>query len=98
MRINAFACGWHEDSRDHNGNSAHDLLARLGFKPKTFEEYLASIDDLVAGCSQRHQVALKNALAYDRDLDFDEPDEKLARRAWGNFRRRRLSEKHSVIS
>jgi hypothetical protein len=85
MRINAFACGWHEDSRDHNGNSAHDLSARLGFKPKTFEEYLASIDDLVAGCSQRHQVALKNALAYDRDLDFDEPDEKLARRAWGNL-------------
>jgi predicted TIM-barrel fold metal-dependent hydrolase len=28
-------------------------------------------------------VALKNALAYDRDVAFDEPDEKLARRAWG---------------
>src|SRR2546421_2245189 len=31
----------------------------------------------------RHQVALKNALAYDRDVAFDEPDEKLAKRAWG---------------
>src|SRR5437879_649534 len=25
-RINAFACGWHPESRDHNGNSAHTLL------------------------------------------------------------------------
>ena len=33
---------------------------------------------------QRNQVALKNALAYDRDLNFDEPDENLARRAWQN--------------
>jgi predicted TIM-barrel fold metal-dependent hydrolase len=24
-------------------------------------------------------------LAYDRDLDFDEPDEKLTRRAWGRL-------------
>jgi len=33
--------------------------------------------------TQRHQVALKNALAYDRDVAFDEPDEALARKAWG---------------
>src|SRR5437879_13657056 len=33
--------------------------------------------------ASRHQVALNNALAYDRDVAFDEPDEKLARRAWG---------------
>jgi len=84
LRINAFACGWHKESRDHNGNSAHELLARLGLQPKSFDDYLTILDDLVAGCSQRHQVALKNALAYDRDLAFDEPDEKLARQAWSN--------------
>jgi len=28
-------------------------------------------------------AALKNALAYDRGDDFDEPDEALARQAWG---------------
>ena len=85
FRINAFACGWHRDSCDHNGNAAHELLARIGLQAKTFDDYLTSLDDLVAGCRQRHQVALKNALAYDRDLDFDEPDEKLARRAWGKL-------------
>jgi uncharacterized protein len=83
LRINAFACGWHQESRDHNGNSGHALLGRLGLQPTTFDDYLAALDNLVDGCALRNQVALKNALAYDRYLDFDEPDEKLARQAWG---------------
>jgi hypothetical protein len=85
MRINAFACGWHPDSRDHNDNRAHELLARLGSRPATFDEYLAALENVVDGLAGRHQVALKNALAYDRALDFDEPDEALARRAWGQI-------------
>ncbi|MBI3851851.1 MAG: amidohydrolase [Verrucomicrobia bacterium] len=83
MRINSFACGWHPESRDHNGNSAHALLKRLGLKPASFDDYVAALEQLVDGMASRHQVALKNALAYDRDVAFDEPDEKLARRAWG---------------
>src|SRR6185295_16790621 len=38
---------------------------------------------LLDGMAGRGQVALKNALAYDRDIAFDAPDEKLARQAWG---------------
>ena len=83
LRINSLACGWHPDSRDHNGNRAHTLLARLGLDPASFDDYLAALGKLVDGLASRHQVALKNALAYDRDVAFDEPDEKLARRAWG---------------
>jgi uncharacterized protein len=83
LRINSLACGWHPDSSDHNGNRAHTLLARLGLKPASFDEYLTSLGRVVAGLVSRHQVALKNALAYDRDVAFDEPDEALARRAWG---------------
>ena len=83
LRINAFACGWHPESSDHNGNSAHALLARLGFGASSFDDYLAALEKLVDGLASRHQVALKNALAYDRDVAFDEPDEKLACRAWG---------------
>jgi hypothetical protein len=83
MRINAFACGWHPDSRDHNGNSAHAMLRRLGLAPVTFNDYLAALEKLVDGMASRHQVALKNALAYDRDVAFDEPDERLARQACG---------------
>lgn len=85
LRINAFAFGWHPESVDHNGNSAHSMLARLGMQVSTFDDYCAAIRELVAGCRGRHQVALKNALAYDRDVNFDEPDEELARRAWGQI-------------
>ena len=83
MRINCFVCGWHPESQDHNGNNAQTLLRRLGLAPSTFEEYLAALEKLMDGMAQRHQVALKNALAYDRDVAFDEPDEALARKAWG---------------
>lgn len=84
MRTNSLALGWHPDSRDHNGTSAHELLKRVGQSPGSFDEYLAALEKLVDGMAARGQVALKNALAYDRDINFDEPDEKLARAAWGN--------------
>jgi uncharacterized protein len=83
LRVNSLACGWHPGSCDHNGNKGHVLLQRLGLSPGSFDDYLAALAKLVDGLTSRHQVALKNALAYDRDLDFDEPDEKLARAAWG---------------
>ncbi|MBZ9605533.1 amidohydrolase family protein [Phyllobacterium chamaecytisi] len=83
LRINAFAFGWNPQSRDHNGNSGHALLKRLGMELNTFDDYCDAIRELVRGCRGRNQVALKNALAYDRDLNFDEPNERLAREAWG---------------
>lgn len=83
MRINAFACGWNPEAKDHNGTSAHELLDRLKIYPRSFDYYLEALEQLVAGAAGRHQVALKIALAYDRYLDFDAPDEALARSAWG---------------
>ena len=83
MRINAFAVGWHPNSRDHNGNSAHALLKRLNLTPNSFDEYIDALEPLVSGMPARRQVALKNALAYDRDISFDEPNAELARAAWG---------------
>lgn len=83
MRVNSLAIGWHPDSRDHNGNSAHELLKRAGLAAGSFDEYLAALEKLVHEMASRGQVALKNALAYDRDIQFDEPNENLARAAWG---------------
>lgn len=83
MRINSLACGWHPDSRDHNGNSSHELLGRIGRQPGGIDDYVVGIEQLVDGMRSRHQVALKNALAYDRDLHFDVPDVACAREAWG---------------
>jgi hypothetical protein len=83
LRVNALALGWHAESRDHNGNSAHDFAARLGVDLDSFDDYLGFLVHLVDTLGERNQLALKSALAYDRDLRFDEPDEALARCAWG---------------
>jgi hypothetical protein len=93
LRINALACGWHPESPDHNGNRAHELLSRLGLMPASFDDYLVALAKLVDGLASRHQVALKNALAYDRDVAFDEPDESRARQAWGNASPSRAEQK-----
>jgi hypothetical protein len=83
MRINSFAVGWHPESRDHNGNSAQEMLGRLGIHTKSFDEYLQSFERVLDMMPGRHMVALKNALAYDRSVNFDNVDEDLARTAWG---------------
>ena len=82
-RINCLAVGWHADSHDHNGNSAHAIATALGAPIDSFDDYLSFLERFVDTLPERNQVALKNALAYDRDLRFDEPDEKLARSAFG---------------
>jgi hypothetical protein len=82
-RINCFAVGWHPDSHDHNGNSAHAIASALGTKLDSFDDVLPFLERFVDTLSDRSQVALKSALAYDRDLCFDPPDEPLARRAFG---------------
>jgi predicted TIM-barrel fold metal-dependent hydrolase len=83
LRINGFACGWNPEAKDHNGTSAHEILAAMNIRPSSFDDFVETLEVLVAGAAGRHQVGLKNALAYDRHLDFDEPDEALARAAWG---------------
>jgi len=82
MRINAFALGWHPDSRDHNGNSAAKLLKQAGLEPDTFEEYIEALTLLARQMESRGQVAFKNALAYDRSISFDPPNAQLAKQAW----------------
>jgi predicted TIM-barrel fold metal-dependent hydrolase len=59
------------------------MLKRAGLVVGSFDEYLIALEKLVDGMAARGQVALKNALAYDRDVSFDEPDERTARAAWG---------------
>jgi hypothetical protein len=85
-RINCLAVGWHPDSHDHNGNSAHAIATALDAQIDSFDDFLSFLELFVDTVPGRSQVALKNALAYDRDLRFDEPDEGLARRAFGKRR------------
>ena len=83
LRVNAFAVAWHPESRDHNGNSAWEMLARRGVQPRSFQDFLHSFDFLLDSLPGLHKVGLKNALAYDRSVNFDDGDEELAQSAWG---------------
>lgn len=83
LRINAFAMGWHAESRDHNSNSAREMLGRLGMQPRTFDEYLETFPRVLDLLPGLHKVGLKNALAYDRSVNFDDVDYDTARNAWG---------------
>ncbi len=83
LRVNAFAIGWNAESRDHNGNSAGELLARLGTKPGSFDDYLQALPLLLDQLAGLHKVGLKNALAYDRSVNFDDVNMEMARSAWG---------------
>ena len=83
LRINALAFGWHPESLDHNGNSAHRFAQQIGHRLDSFDDYLAMLEVLMDTMGERHQIGLKNALAYDRSINFDDVDEELARQAWG---------------
>ena len=83
FRINSLAVGWHPDSRDHNGNSGQEILSRLGRKPASFDEYLEALPAVLDALPGLNKVGLKNALAYDRSVDFDTLDPDAARTAWG---------------
>ncbi len=83
LRINALAFGWHPEARDHNGNNGRSLLGALGLDPGSFDEYLEALALLLDRLTGLNKVGLKNALAYDRSVDFDALDLQAARRAWG---------------
>ena len=82
MRINALAMSWHPDARDHNGQSTFEFAERLGQPLDSFDDLERFLEHLVVSMADRGQVGLKNALAYDRGVDFDEPDRAGAERCW----------------
>ena len=85
VRMNAFALGWHPESLDHNGNSAHALLAQLGLEANSFEQFLESIETMLGRMPANDQVAVKNALAYDRHIDFQQVSHAEAKAVWGKI-------------
>lgn len=83
LRINGFAFGWHPGARDHNGNNGQAMMSRLGLSPTSFDEYMEGLGQVVDRMPSMGKVGLKNALAYDRSVEFDTLDVDAARAAWG---------------
>lgn len=84
LRINALALGWLPDKPDHNGNCTADIAKAIDHPCDSFDEFCHLLEALVDTLAERNQVALKNALAYDRDIQFDPPNPSLARQTWKN--------------
>jgi uncharacterized protein len=86
LRINPFALGWAPEARDHSGNRGHELLGKLGIAPVSFDDYLDALPKLFDAMPSLGKIGLKDALAYDRGVDYAPPDARLARKAWKNPR------------
>ncbi|HTO21755.1 MAG TPA: amidohydrolase family protein [Spirochaetia bacterium] len=82
LRVNALAFGWNDTVRDHNDHNGRELLSRIGVQARSFDDYLAGLPLLMDRLAGLHKVGLKNALAYDRSVDFDTVDLDQARAAW----------------
>ena len=74
FRINMFLYSYNSSVQDHNGNNA---LIMYDKNIDSLEEYVAFMKEVIIQKKKEGCVALKSALAYDRDLDFREtPKEK----------------------
>jgi len=76
FRINSFLYGNHFDSCDHNGHNAQHLYGACN----DFDEYLAMTERTIADMKDRGCVALKSALAYDREICFKPESKRIVER------------------
>ncbi len=83
LRINMFLFGYNREARDHNGNSPYFLADKLKFNIESFDDYLEFIDFIFKIVKKRGYICLKSALAYDRDLYFENVSEEEAKQAFG---------------
>ncbi|HEY3418845.1 MAG TPA: amidohydrolase family protein [Armatimonadota bacterium] len=79
LRINCFVVCHHPEMRDHNGAS----WAQFNVPALDFDEYLEFIEETVRTRKAAGAVALKSALAYDRDIAFRPRERAEAARVFG---------------
>lgn len=78
FRINAFVMCHHPEMADHNGTN----LRKFGLPFDDFGGYLQAVKALLVRAKANGTVAMKSALAYDRDIAFDIVDYDVAARAF----------------
>ncbi|MCD6352212.1 MAG: amidohydrolase family protein [Armatimonadetes bacterium] len=72
LRINMFVTAPLRGMTDHNGNSPYDFEERFGLKVLRLSDYLDLIEAVLQWNLERGVVAIKSALAYDRELFFED--------------------------
>lgn len=80
FRINPFLFGYSKDADDHNGNSVNKLY---GQDIKDIDEYISFMETTIIQKKKNGCIALKSAVAYDRDLYFQKVTKDRAQKAFG---------------
>jgi hypothetical protein len=82
LRSHMLVHGYSRAGRDHNGHSPFAFGSKLGRDMSSFDDYLAYVDFWVSEHKKKGAVAIKSALAYERDIDVGPVSYKEAARAF----------------
>jgi hypothetical protein len=69
LRSHMLVHGYDRGARDHGGDSPFEFAPRFGFSISSFDDYLDYVDFWVRHHKEKGAVAVKSALAYERDID-----------------------------
>lgn len=69
LRSHMMVHGYDRSAVDHNGQNPFQRAAKLGQAVSSFDDYLAWVDFWVREHKKKGAVAIKSALAYERDID-----------------------------
>jgi predicted TIM-barrel fold metal-dependent hydrolase len=69
LRSHMLVHGYDRAARDHGGDNPFAFAAKLGRNISSFDDYLEYVDFWVREHKQKGAVAIKSALAYERDID-----------------------------
>jgi hypothetical protein len=69
LRSHMLVHGYDRASVDHNGHSPFAFADRLGHTISTFDDYVSYVDHWVSVHKEKGAVAIKSALAYERDIE-----------------------------
>jgi hypothetical protein len=71
LRSHMLVHGYDRAARDHGGDNPFEFAARFGHNISTFQDYLDYVDFWVRYHKEKGAVAIKSALAYERDIDVE---------------------------
>jgi hypothetical protein len=69
LRSHALVHGYDRAAVDHGGDSPFAFAARMGLSISGFDDYLDFVDQWVRTHKEKGAVAIKSALAYERDIE-----------------------------
>ncbi|MBN1460208.1 MAG: hypothetical protein JXA57_11780, partial [Armatimonadetes bacterium] len=69
LRSHMLVHGYDRSARDHGGDNPFEFAARFGKQLDTFADYVEYVDFWVREHQRKGAVAIKSALAYERDIE-----------------------------